>query len=552
MMIRGGHIVCGVLFSAALAAPALGAQSRDPVTPVSAPVALDYRDFYAVPDPQSVALRSALSTAVADGVLSKRDAKAIAAFYADRGFQPVWIEDGGFTPEALALFDRIRRADEDGLDASDYALPFTEIGLYLDDREAKFARADLQLSQAVALYARHAYSGRVAPSEVSSNFGYTLSPPAPGDVLSLVSGSPDPVATLEAYNPPQPEFLALRAELARLRAETGAEDPVPVVADGALLKPGMSDPRVPVIRARLQLASATVDPELYDEIVVNAVKGFQASAGLRTDGIVGRNTVAAMNGRSSADDPVETVLLNMERWRWMPRYLGDFYVRVNIPDFSLDVYRDGEVFHTTRIVVGKVTSQTPIFSDEIEHVVVNPYWNVPQSIIRNEMMPSIRKGGGLRGYQVFAKVRGKYRAVDPRSVNWRNIDARSIQVRQPPGSRNALGEVKFLFPNKYDVYLHDTPSKSLFQKDVRAFSHGCVRVMNPWDFAEALLSSTDQVSGGELRKRVGGGENWTNLEKHIPVHITYFTAWIDSGGKLQVRPDIYGHDGRLAAALGNS
>jgi murein L,D-transpeptidase YcbB/YkuD len=258
-----------------------------------------------------------------------------------------------------------------------------------------------------------------------------------------------------------------------------------------------------------------------------------------------------MNGEVAAD-PVETVLLNMERWRWMPRYLGDFYVRVNIPNFNLDVYRDGEVFHTTRIVVGKVGNQTPIFSDEIEHVVVNPYWNVPQSIIRNEMMPAILNGGGLRGYQVFAKVRGKYRAVDPRSVNWRKVDARSIQVRQPPGARNALGEVKFLFPNQYDVYLHDTPSKSLFEKEVRAYSHGCMRVMNPWDFAEALLSSTDQVTAAELKKRVGGGENWTNLETHIPVHITYFTAWIDGSGKLQVRPDIYGHDRRLATALGLS
>jgi murein L,D-transpeptidase YcbB/YkuD len=552
-MIRGGKVIFGLLLTTALAGPALAAQARDPATPVSAPVALEFDDFYAIPDPQALALRSALSTAVADGILLKADLKAIAAFYAERGFEPVWIVDGAFTPEALALIDRIRLADADGLDASDYTLPWTEVGLYLDDREAKFARADLQLSQAVALYARHAYSGRVTPSEVSSNFGYKLNPPAAGDVLGLVSGSPDPVATLEAYNPSQPEFLALRAELARLRAGTEAEDSVPVVADGALLKPGMSDPRVPVIRERLQLASATVDPELYDEILVAGVKGFQATAGLRTDGIVGKNTVAAMNGGSSAaGDPVETVLLNMERWRWMPRYLGDFYVRVNIPNYNLDVYRDGEVFHTTRIVVGKVGSQTPIFSDEIENVVVNPYWNVPQSIIRNEMMPAIRKGGGLRGYQVYAKVRGKYRAVDPRSVNWRKVDARSIQVRQPPGSRNALGEVKFLFPNKYDVYLHDTPSKSLFEKETRAFSHGCMRVMNPWDFAEALLSSTDQVTAAELKKRVGGGENWTNLESHIPVHITYFTAWIDPSGKLQVRPDIYGHDTRLAAALGNS
>ena len=405
----------------------------------------------------------------------------------------------------------------------------------------------LQLSQAVALYARHAYSGRVTPSEVSSNLNYKLVPPAAGDVLSLVSASSDPVATLEAYNPPQPEFAALRAELARLRSAEADVAEEPVVPEGALLKPGMNDPRVPVIRERLQLASVTIDPELYDAILVDAVKGFQASAGLRADGIVGKNTVSAMNRRAA--DPVETILLNMERWRWMPRYLGDFYVRVNIPDYTLDLYRDGDVFYSTRVVVGKVGSQTPIFSDEMEHIVVNPYWNVPASIVRNEMLPSIRSGSGLRGYQVYAKVRGKFRAVDPRSVNWRKVDARSIQVRQPPGARNALGEVKFLFPNQHDVYLHDTPSKSLFERDDRAFSHGCVRVMNPWDFAEALLSNTDQVSAAALRKQVGGGESWVNLDRHIPVHITYFTAWVDETGKLQVRDDIYGHDERLAAAL---
>jgi murein L,D-transpeptidase YcbB/YkuD len=320
------------------------------------------------------------------------------------------------------------------------------------------------------------------------------------------------------------------------------------VASGALLKPGMSDPRVPVIRERLQLASATLDPELYDEILVAAVEDFQASAGLRTDGIVGKNTVAAMNRRGA--DPVEAILVNMERWRWMPRYLGDFNVRVNIPEYTLSIYRDGAPAYTTRVVVGKVGSQTPAFSDEIQHIVVNPYWNVPASIVRNELLPKIRSGSGLRGYQVFANVRGKYRAVDPRSI--RNVDARKIQVRQPPGAANALGQVKFLFPNKHNVYLHDTPSKSLFEREVRAYSHGCVRVMNPWDFAEALLSNSDEISAAALRKRVGGGESWVNLEHHVPVHITYFTAFVDGAGKLQIRDDIYGHDKRLATALGLS
>jgi len=549
-MTGGAQSLLGIFLTTVIAGGALAAQARDTVLIQPGPIAPNYSDVAAILDPQSAAIADALASGVKGGILAKRDAEAIAAFYAARGNQPVWIADGAFTPAARDLMARIGRAADDGLDPADYALPFAEVGLYLDAREEKIARAELQLSQAVAAYARHAYSGRVTPSEITSNFSYKLNPPAADDVLSLVSASSDPVATLAAYNPPQPEFAALRAELARLRATEAVAALPPVVPEGALLKPGMNDPRVPVLRERLQLASATVDPDLYDAILVDAVKGFQASAGLRTDGIVGKNTVSAMNQRAA--DPAETILLNMERWRWMPRYLGDYYVKVNIPDYTLGIYRDGDMFYSTRVVVGKVGSQTPIFSDEMEHIVVNPYWNVPASIVRNEMLPSIRNGGGLRGYQVFAKVRGKFRAVDPRSVNWRKVDARSIQVRQPPGARNALGEVKFLFPNQHDVYLHDTPSKSLFERDVRAYSHGCVRVMNPWDFAEALLSNTDQVSASALRKQVGGGENWVNLDRHIPVHITYFTAWVDADGKLQVRDDVYGHDKRLGAALDRS
>jgi murein L,D-transpeptidase YcbB/YkuD len=166
------------------------------------------------------------------------------------------------------------------------------------------------------------------------------------------------------------------------------------------------------------------------------------------------------------------------------------------------------------------------------------------------MLPSIRNGGGLRGYQVFAKVRGKFRAVDPRFINWDRVDARSVQFRQPPGERNALGQVKFMFPNKYAVYLHDTPSKSLFQRDRRALSHGCMRVMDPWDFADVLLSEEPGWDAARLKKLVGGPERRVDMTHHVPVHITYFTAWVDDAGKLEIRDDVYGHDKRIAERLG--
>jgi murein L,D-transpeptidase YcbB/YkuD len=312
----------------------------------------------------------------------------------------------------------------------------------------------------------------------------------------------------------------------------------------------MIDPRVPLLRERLGVSAAAENPELYDEAVVAAVKEFQAAAGITADGIAGKGTLAIMN--KASEDHVATILANMEKWRWVPRHLGTFYVRVNIPDFSLDVYQDDAVVHSTRLVVGKVNNQTPIFSDEMEHIIVNPAWNVPASIALKEMLPTLRRSGGsVRGYEFYAKIRGRFRPVNPRFINWRTVDMDDIQIRQPPGERNALGAIKFMFPNRYAVYLHDTPSKALFAREQRAFSHGCMRVMDPMEFADVILAhEPNGWNAARLKNLIGGPERKVDLPVHIPVHITYFTAWVDEAGSLQVRDDIYGHDGRITAALG--
>jgi murein L,D-transpeptidase YcbB/YkuD len=500
-------------------------------------------------DPQTAAIRAALVDAGKQGTfLDKRDAAAVAEYYAEQGFTPSWIASGKFSTQALAIVDAIKKASDEGLDPKNYKLPIMQIGASQPATLKALAEADVTLSNAIVTYARHLHSGTLDPSTVSENFDYAPHLLDPLAVLTAMTVAADPLATFESYNPKHKEFAALKARLKEIRDDP-VETPVQV-ADGPTLKPGAKDPRVVSLRERLKVTDAAEDPEIYDDAVVAAVKAFQTSKGMKADGMAGKGTIASLN--AAAPNPVSTILVNMERWRWMPEDFGSFYVRVNVPNFNLDIYRDGKVDYTTRIVVGQTDKQTPIFSDEIETAVVNPTWNVPASIAVKEMLPKLQatNGGALRGYQVFANLDGRFKPVDPTMVDWSTIDMKRIQIKQPPGDDNALGSIKFLFPNPYAVYLHDTPSKSFFQRDYRALSHGCMRVMNPWDFAAALLRDDPNVSVAKLKALVGGKETAVALTKHIPVNITYFTAWIDDSDELQLRNDVYGHDKRMKAMMG--
>ncbi|MEO8666990.1 MAG: L,D-transpeptidase family protein [Bauldia sp.] len=501
-------------------------------------------------DPMTAAIRFELAEAGRNGsFLDKRDEAAVAEHYAEQGYAPSWIADGKLTERAKTVIRRLAEADADGLDVSAYQTPVLNLGEAGPMSTALLARADVKLSLAVVTYARHAYAGRLEPGKVSGNFGYEQHLPDSVGVLADVASAADPAAALAAYNPTHPQFLRLRDKLAALRKSEVAERLVEVPV-GATLKPGMSDDRVPVLRQRMAIPAVAEGADVFDDALVVAVKAFQQSAGLKADGMVGKGTVAALN--KVPVDPVPVILANMERWRWMPRDLGRFYVKVSIPSFRLDVMKDGKDIHTTRIVVGKVTNQTPIFSDQIEHIIVNPSWNVPASIAKKEMLPAAQANpASLSGYEVLANIGGKYRPVDPYTVDWYRVDIRKIQIRQPPGERNALGSIKFMFPNPYDVYLHDTPSKSLFQRDYRAFSHGCMRVMDPMAFADALLSEDGgRVSSATLKKMIGGPERMVKLSRKVPVHITYFTAEVDESGNLALHADLYGHDKRIEAAFG--
>lgn len=498
--------------------------------------------------------------------LDRADRAGIAAFYEDNSYTKVWIKDGKLSKAALSLADEIAKADHIGLNPADYTVPSFEAGVELSENE--FFAAELEMSLAAVRFTRHLASGRLEPLKVSASLDIHPVRPNAKSVLADLSIADDPIAELNDYHPKHSAYIALLKELKAIRTEK-VEKQI-IIGEGKMLKPGMSDPRVPFLRTRLKVdlpvlevaqdateeevkaaAETGVDETIYDEVLVDAVKEFQKSEKLSQDGIIGPSTLRTLNGAHGVDRKSQ-LIVNLERWRWMPKDLGAFHIFANIPEYRVYVKKDDKVTHTTRVVVGKTKHKTVAFSDEMEHFVVNPSWGVPQSIIKNEMLPSARSNPSYfsrKGYHVFARIRGKTRRVDPNRVNWRRVSASQISVRQPPGARNALGQIKFMFPNKHAIYMHDTPSKSLFKRDSRAFSHGCVRIHNPMEFADAILANEPKWNSTRIKKLVGGKEATVNFNEHIPVHIAYFTTTVKEDGSLNYLADVYGHDRKMVKAL---
>jgi murein L,D-transpeptidase YcbB/YkuD len=279
---------------------------------------------------------------------------------------------------------------------------------------------------------------------------------------------------------------------------------------------------------------------------MDAIKAFQEELGLNADGVLGPATVAALNGGGNVSK--DDIVANMERWRWAPTEFGDFHVEVNIPEFTVWIMRDGEAVHTTRVVVGTPKNQTPVFSDEIQNIVVNPYWNVPPSIAAGEIKPHLIANPYYLDSQNMEMLAGG-KVINAAAIDWTTTNINNYSIRQRPGPGNALGKIKFLFPNEHNVYLHDTPSKSLFSRAFRAYSHGCVRVQNPLEFAGALVATNPELSQASLEGLFGPKEKWVTLENKIPVHLMYFTLRVDEDGTIRSYGDVYGHNKKLIGLL---
>ena len=466
------------------------------------------------------------------GVASlRKERDAVTAFYTAHGFAPLWIADGDFTPAARAALARLEHAADDGLDLKASPLPV----LKADTDEAR-AAADVALSLAVVNYAREATGSRVDPLSINKLITEKPAIADSAQILANVSSAADADAALRNYKPQQPGYVALRDKLAELRHAAPAQPAH--IGPGPLLKVGMKDPRVPEIRARFGLdttpPATSSDDLLYDTRMASAVADFQRSHGLPASGQLTPRTVAALSGGDPAQLEAE-LIINMERWRWMSRSYAAERIEVNIPDFTVRLMRDGREVHRARVIVGKPTTPTPVFSNAMQFIEVNPYWNVPQSIIQKEMLPKIAADPTYlqrMGYEVTTARDGH------------------LTVRQPPGERNALGRIKFMFPNQHAVYLHDTPTRGLFVNEKRAYSHGCVRVDQPFKFAELVLGKESGWTEDKVKKLIGGSNQTIRLPHNIEIHIEYFTAYVDQDGKLQLRDDIYGYSHKLKAALG--
>lgn len=492
-------------------------------------------------------LRDAIAQAPA-GSRARSDADRLYYFYGARHFEPLWLTqtDSGivFSKAAEEITELFEDAYLQGLDPADYSVEGFDQAATEDPQALAALEADF--SAAILRYANDAYSGRLDPHAVSDYIDLEPKSVNESQLFAALAEADDPATVLMGYHPTHREFLALRDLLARHYA--GEIEELPVVEDGKLIKLGMTDLRVPMLRERMDVTLAEgADPAVYDEALAAAMEAFQAEMGLNPDGVVGPATVAALNGANGASRA--DIIANMERWRWMPEDLGAFNVFVNIPEFRLDVNREGRSVWHTRVIVGTAENQTPLFSDMIEHVVTNPYWNVPASILREEIFPQVASNPNYIASRNMELIYDG-RSIDPWMVDWSRASPSMFRVRQRPGDSNALGRVKFLFPNTHDVYLHDTNARYLFERSMRALSHGCVRVQDPFGFAEALLQHEPDLTVASLQSTLGEGERWFNMDRDVPVHLAYFTLRISPDGTVRSFADRYGHNGKVIEMLG--
>jgi murein L,D-transpeptidase YcbB/YkuD len=468
-------------------------------------------------------------------------------FYQKRQYQPAWSDVKGPHPQAEQLVETLTSLPvTEGLDPRRYQgerlaglLSQVKEDKSLESPEAqrRLADLDVEMTFVYLTLAAHTAIGRVQPETLRIHWeDQSRNVDLDARLEKALQGEGDVAGSLRSLAPPNPRYARLRDALTRYRtiASQGGWPAVP-----ADLEKGARGAGVLALRNRLVAeGDLPAPPEgqqpslLFDDSVAQAIARFQQRHGLEPDGKLGEDTVAELN--VPVQERIRQIEINLERWRWLPNSLGDSYVWVNVPEYRMELYDEGRKAIDMAVVVGKQHSQTPVFSDMMEYMELNPEWNIPPSIARDEILPKLASNPGYLASHNMEFVG----------------DGANQRIRQRPGPDNPLGQIKFMFPNEHDVYLHDTPADHLFAKEDRDFSHGCIRLERPVQLGEYLLRDDPDWRGGRLREAIVSGEHRTvKLPKKLPVHILYFTAWVEDNGVVHFRKDVYGHDAKLAAAL---
>lgn len=506
-------------------------------------------------------------------------------FYREREFRLGWFRNHELLPQAKTMLGVISKAADEGLDPKDYKTKdfdklFADLEAAQSDstrRNALEKEIDVALSGTYFNWASDFYRGTVDPRTVKTiDWQVKRNKIKLHKALMTILKERESTYPYYEFEPLHPEYDRLKKALADYRAlqRNGGWPTLPAATK---LRPGQASPAVALLRQRLLGTPATPDAPVatddsvpvqpvvnktgtataapaapkYDAELVQAVKAFQIQNGLRPDGVVSGETLRLLN--VPVADRIDQLIVNMERWRWIPKRFEPDYLLVNIPDYTLHVMEGGKEAFNMRVIVGKALNATPVFSDEMEYVVLAPYWNVPYSIIDKELRPKLAADpqGTLDrlDMEVVKGAGAKAVPVDPNTIDWATLTDKTWKytLRKRPGPKNDLGDVKFIFPNSNDVYLHDTPHDELFSQVKRGFSHGCVRVQEPLKLAEYLLRKKPGWDMTKIQETIAGGkEQYVSLPEHLPVYLVYFTAWVDDNGNVNFRDDIYGHDRALA------
>lgn len=493
--------------------------------------------------------------------------QVIPMFYARRQFQPAWVEAEDAARLLRSLTETIRGAHHDGLRVEDYHLQLLEkllhqfedarsYGINLDPQ----ALVDFELlaTDAFLLLGSHFLAGRVDPETIHSDWS-AYNPKV--DMAALLNTAIERGAVasvLESLKPPHEGYRSLKKALQQYRRIETAGG-WPVLPEKVEWQPGSHDARIALLRRRLQLSADLAEdasgnfPHLFDPPLQQALVRFQARHGLPPSGRLDERTRTAL--MVPAGQRARQIEANLERWRWLPHDLGWRHIRVNVADFRLQVFEENAPVLSMRVVVGRDYRRTPVFSGMMRFLVINPYWNIPTRIAVKDILPKVRQDPhylAQKKIRVFEDWSSQAREIDPGGIDWNRVDADHFRyrLRKDPGPQNDLGRIKFMFPNRFAVYLHDTPSRHLFRRDVRSFSSGCVRLEKPVDLAEYVLREDSHWNRESIENAIRSGERRiVSLPSRIPVHLLYWTVWADENQGIQFRPDVYGRDELLEAAL---